>query len=368
MMKAKYYMPTKITIGRGCIKENSALIEAWGQRALIVTGRSSSKRNGSLDDICNVLGTQGISYEIFERVESNPSIQTVKSAAEHAAESCADFIIGIGGGSPMDVAKAVAILATNNIGEEELLSSKFTKKPLPVIAVPTTAGSGSEVTPYSLITNDAIQSKTAIVSEYIYPSVAFLDASYTEVLPRHITINTAFDALSHAVEGFLSVRSSDISSFIALESMKILGECLQFLRSGSIISFQIRERLLYASMLAGIVIGQTGTTAVHAMGYSLTYFKNIDHGRANALLICEYLKFIQTYFEDMVCYVILALGLKDIEELNSLIDGLLNEKEKLSSEEIEKFATIAIKVKNTQFTLKKPNQNDLEEILRKSLT
>jgi alcohol dehydrogenase class IV len=130
----------------------------------------------------------------------------------------------------------------------------------------------------------------------------------------------------------------------------------------------MREKLLYGSMLGGIVISQTGTTAAHAMGYSLTYFKKIEHGRANGLLMYEYLKFLSSDFEEKVATVIRTLGLKNIEEFKDLTDKLLGERESISDEEISKFSSISIKARNIPFTLKAMKQSDLEIIFRRSFT
>jgi alcohol dehydrogenase class IV len=361
-----FFMPTKIFFGKRCIPENSHLFHTLGTKALIVTGKNSAKINGAENAVREVLEARRISYVIFDQIEANPSVQNARYAAEIAAREKADFVIGIGGGSPIDAAKVAAILARNNINEDELFSNSFPNVPLPIVAVPTTAGTGSEVTQYAMMTNDKLQNKSFVISQDIFPKMSFLDASYTQTLPSHVTINTALDALSHVVESYLSVNTTEMSSFIALEGMRILGECLPVLKSKSIPDFRVREKLLYASMLGGVVISQTGTTAVHAMGYSLTYFRHIDHGRANGLLMYEYFKYLSSDFEEEVMTVIRALGLNNIEEFKELSDELLGEKESISDEEIRKFSQISIKARNIPFTLKGTKQADLEKMMRKS--
>jgi alcohol dehydrogenase class IV len=363
-----FFMPTKIVIGKGCIIENSHIFSSIGTKALIVTGKKSAKMNGSEKDVIDALKKRNIPYVIFDKAESNPSMQNARDAAENGKRGKADFVIGIGGGSPIDVAKVAAILARNDNSDEAIFSNSFTNQPLPIVAVPTTAGTGSEVTQYSMMTNDRVQNKSFVISQDIFPKVSFLDASYTEALPSNVTINTALDTLSHVVESYLSARTTEISSFIALEGMRILGECLPSLRNQSILEFGMREKLLYASMLGGIVISQTGTTAAHAMGYSLTYFRKIEHGRANGLLMYEYLKFLSSDFEEKVTTVIRALGLKSIEEFKDLTDELLGDRESISDEEISKFSSIAIGARNIPFTLKATRQDDLEIIYRKSFS
>jgi alcohol dehydrogenase class IV len=174
------------------------------------------------------------------------------------------------------------------------------------------------------------------------------------------------DALSHAVESYLSKRATQMSSFIALESMRRMGTCLSSLRNGSGFDFNTREQLLYASLLAGIVIAQTGTTALHAMGYSLTYFKKIEHGRANGLLIADYLQYLLPEHREKVMTVLGTLGLNGIADLRTLIKDLLGENEGITEEEVGVFSEIAMKARNIPFTLKSPSRSDLERMFRNS--
>lgn len=363
---ALFYIPTKIIIGRNCIREHAVLFPALGTRALIVTGKRSAKMNGAERDVRRALEERSIPAVIFDRVESNPSTSVCRSAAELAREVKADLVIGIGGGSPLDAAKVAAVLATNRIDDETLFSNDFARKPLPVVAVPTTAGTGSEVTQYAMMTNDKVQSKSFVISDDIRPRVAFLDAAYTENLPLPATRNTALDALSHAMESYLSKRATEMSSFIALESIRRLGQHLPLLRNGANLDFNAREQLLTASLLAGIVIAQTGTTALHAMGYSLTYFRKIEHGRANGLLMGAYLQYLLPEHQEKVMTVLTTLGFKGIADLKALINDLLGDKEKISEQEINAFSAIAMKARNVPFTLKTPSQADLEGMFRRS--
>lgn len=363
---ANFYLPTKIIIGKNCIREHAAIFPALGTRALIVTGKQSAKTNGSEYDVRRALEERSIHAVIFDHVESNPSTTVARAAAELAREQKADFVIGIGGGSPLDTAKVAAVLATNRIDDETLFSNDFAQKPLPVVAVPTTAGTGSEVTQYAMMTNDKVQSKSFVISDDIMPRVAFLDATYTENLPLLVTRNTALDALSHAVESYLSKQATEISSFIALESIRRLGRYLPMLRHGANLDFNVREQLLTASLLAGIVIAQTGTTVLHAMGYSLTYFKKIEHGKANGLLMGDYLQYLLPEHQEKVATVLRTLGFSGIADLKALLNDLVGDKERISEKEINAFSAIAMKARNIPFTLKSPSQADLEGMFRNS--
>ena len=363
-MILKFFMPTKVFLGKDCIIDNAAQMKALGKKAFIVTGKSSAKANGSLTCVQAALQASGIAYSVFDRILSNPSIELVREAAKIAREEKADFIIGIGGGSPMDAAKAIAVLAANEVDDTVLFLGPYPYPVLPIVAVPTTAGTGSEVTQYSILTDDRQQTKSSIANEAIFPQIAFLDASYTQNLPPHVTINTAIDALSHAVEGYLSAKATSVSSMLASESMTILGKCLKVLDEK--VDFAAREQLLYASMLAGMVIAHTGTTALHSMGYSLTYFRDIDHGRANGLLMYEYLEFIAVQDGSIIDKIVNLLNMENLGELKNCLDKLFKDKESITKSEIQQFSAKAIQAKNIINTIPLPSQEDLAGIIERS--
>ncbi len=365
-------MPTRIVIGKDCITQNSDIFRTLGKKALIVTGAHSAKRNGSEKDVKTALDSVGIPYQVFDKVMSNPTISCAYEGAKLARENDVDFIIAIGGGSPMDAGKAIALLASQDIAEENLFSGNYEKKVLSMAFVPTTAGTGSEVTQYSILTNDKAQTKTSIASDLLFPTVAFLDAKYTEKLPVETTINTAIDALSHAVEGMLSVRASTISNALASESIRMIMNCvpdmLQALQSGSegIFNPKKREQLLEASYMAGMVIAQAGTTVVHSMGYSLTYFKDIDHGRTNGLLLGEYLRLVEKSQPELTGRILKAMELSDIDSFQELMRALLGRREDVSPEEITQYSKITMRAKNIANCAVRPTEEDVHEIFERS--
>lgn len=361
-----FSLPAKIISGENCIAEHSKELSTLGKKAFIVTGKNSAKINGSLRDIEKALEQEHIPYLLFDQVTSNPTIDLARKAAQIARDQHIDFIIGIGGGSPLDCAKAIAVLATNEVDDHQLFSGPYSQPFLPVAAVPTTAGTGSEVTQYSILSNKHLETKTSIANPGIFPKVAFLDARYTLRLPNHVTIHTAVDALSHAMEGYLSVQATDFSNIFAEKSLALLGECLPLLNEEPTLA--IREKLLHASMLAGIVIAHTGTTAVHSIGYSLTYFRDIDHGRANGLLLAEYLHFLNGAYSNKIQAILRTLQLKTIKEFSSLMDQLLGEKEEIALSEITRYSNKAAQAANIQNTLIRPTEQDIANMLKHSLT
>lgn len=371
-MNIKFFTPVRVIMEDDCVTKNSRLFSQFGRKALIVTGKHSAADNGSLQDITDALTTLGIDYTVFDRVMPNPTVDCVYEGASFARENHVDFVIGIGGGSPMDAAKAVALLAKQEIPREELFLNKFEKQALPLVMVPTTAGTGSEVTANSILSSDILKTKRSISDPILFPKLALLDAKYTKHLPVTVTINTALDALSHAVEGMLSVRSNELSNYIAVESIRNIAGCLKLLpygndRKASELATDIREKLLYASMLAGMVIAQTGTTAVHSMGYSLTYFKNIDHGRANALLLPGFLKFIAKNDQELVNQILLPMDMNSIEEFDALFTRLIGEREKITEKELEQFTQLAAKAKSITNSKVVPTKEDIYRLYANGL-
>ena len=367
-MSQVFFVPTRVLAGAGCLDTHAALFKALGTKALIVTGRRSAVSTGAGADVVRALDSQGIAHLLYDKVPPNPGLTEIREAAALARSQGVDFIVGIGGGSPLDAAKAVAVLAANDISDDALFQPPFPHPALPLAAVPTTSGTGSEVTPYAILTNDKVQSKSNVGHESLFPRLAFLDARYTEKLPRTVTVNTALDALSHLTEGYLAVRATTLVQGLALQGLALLGPALRALAAKpGLPSPDLRETLMLASTTAGMVIAHTGTTAVHALGYSLTYFKDIDHGRANALTLGEYLGFLEPWHGDKVATVLKALDLADVGEFKSLLDGLLGKKEILSDAEIRKFAAIAVQARNLANTLTPPTEADLVGLYRRSL-
>ena len=255
-MNLQFLMPTRVVSGPDCVRKNAPVFSALGKRALIVTGARSAKENGSLADLEAAFSSVGVEWRLYDRVMSNPTIACAYEGAALAKSYGADFVAAIGGGSPMDAGKAIALLACQDISEENLFSGNYGKQVLPMAFIPTTAGTGSEVTQYSILTSDKAKTKLSIAAPLLFPTVSFLDARYTRSLSRVTTINTAVDAFSHLFEGMLSVRANPLTDLMAREGMLRILACRDRLLADSLTA-EDRESLLYASTLGGMVIAQT---------------------------------------------------------------------------------------------------------------
>ena len=288
-----FYVPTKIIIGKGCLGANSDVFSKTGKRCIIVTGKNGAKKSGALDDLMVTLQSVGVEYVIFDGIEQNPSYSSCLAAAIKAKEADVDFIIGVGGGSPLDAAKAIAVLAAcSDTSEETMYSMKWDAEPLPVIAIGTTAGTGSEVTPVAVITSSK-GLKKSLRADALYPIVSFGDATYTMSLSPEFTRSTALDALSHCLESYFNRTANDVSKTFAIRGIAILVEMLQKTVDchTAPLSFEDREKLYCASIYGGLAISVTGTAFPHALGYFLSEQYNISHGNACAVYLEEFINY-----------------------------------------------------------------------------
>lgn len=363
-MQFHYYMPTELFCGENCVVKEGARLKELGGHALIVTGKSSAK-NGALGDVMRALGENGQQFTLFDRVTPNPAVACVREGISLLQSAGADFIVAVGGGSPMDAAKAIATLALQQRSDEDIFAGGYLPEALPMAHVPTTAGTGSEVTQYSIITNDALQTKTSIASPAMFPRFAFLDGRYTESLPRSVTVNTALDALSHVVESMLSRSATPVSDALDCESMRIIYPLLKKAHEETLTA-ENRTELLYASALAGMAIAQSGTTAVHGMGYALTYFYRIDHGRANALLLGETLRLCERKNLPQVKKILSACGAESVEEMCGTFSLLLGERENIPERTLREFAERAMGNKNIKKSAYEPSAEEVLAIYLRS--
>lgn len=278
----EFFFPTRVTVGRGCVRENAAKLAALGKRALVVTGRSSAEKCGALSDVAAALDAAGVGYEVYNKIEQNPLFTTCADGARQARSFGAEFIIGIGGGSPLDAAKAIARLAADpGAGEAEMYAKTPRKPGLPVVAVGTTAGTGSEVTQVAVITGSDGRKKS-FRSDDAFPVLALGDPTYTEFMPEAVTRSTAVDALCHCVESYFNNSATPFSRVFALRGAKTLIELFREFPDGAKLSPEQRDTAYLASLFGGVAISVTGTCIPHQLGYFLTERHGIPHGAACA--------------------------------------------------------------------------------------
>ncbi len=316
-----FYLPTKIYTEKNCVLNHSKELASYGKKAFIITGSTSSRVNGSLDDVITALTKESISYEIYDQVEENPSIETVMDAAAKGIKENIDFVIGIGGGSPLDAAKAIALMIRNPLEHSDILYQKKPFHSLPVIAIPTTAGTGSEATPYAILTLHSEQTKRSI-SHRIFPELALIDYSYLRTVPQTILINTAVDALGHLIESYINVNATDYSKMLCDYGFHLWGSVKHTLLTHPTNDREL-ECLMTASTIAGMAITHTGTSLPHGMSYSLTYADQIPHGKAVGIFLSSYLK--ESGDNESMNHIINLLGFSDYTVFDDFLHNLLGD-------------------------------------------
>lgn len=290
-MDFHFYMPAQVFGGKDAVSEHADCFSAFGKRALLVTGGKSAKLCGALSDVQTVLRKQCIEYTVFDGVQPNPAAADCCFAGKSAREFGAEFIVGIGGGSALDSAKAIAVYAANEtLSAEDIYTynGKYTHVPLPLILIGTTAGTGSEVTGVSVLTRENGR-KQSVSGKDFYAKVAFADPKYTYSAPYAVTLTTALDAFAHAVEGWFSNRLDGMAKLFAKQALPPLWHALQyFYANGKNPDEAMRDELYYASLYAGMELNTCGAGFPHGMGYALTEDFALPHGRACAAFMPSY--------------------------------------------------------------------------------
>ncbi len=287
MTNMNVYMPTRLVTGEGCVRDAGKDLAKLGDFCLVMTGKTAAKRCGALDDVISALTDAGVGYLVWDGVGQNPTFGQCDEAAREAIAAGAQFILGVGGGSPMDAAKAVAVLAANpGMTQEELYAMNWSKKPLPIVAVGTTAGTGSEVTKIAVITTNEGR-KTALKDDLMYAVYAYGDPTYTLTLPNQFTRSTAVDALAHCVESYFSTIANEISQAYAVRGIRLLKQVFDETPEEEYgeLSYEKREILYHASIYGGLAINITGTAMPHTLGYLLTERHGLPHGVACAVFL-----------------------------------------------------------------------------------
>lgn len=312
-----YKLPVLVYEENECVKKHHAEMASFGSNALIVTGKSSAKKCGALQDVQEALAAQGITSVIYDKVEENPSIETIMDARTFGLEQKVDFVIGIGGGSPLDAAKAIAVMIANADKEESFLYEKVNNvSALKVIAIPTTCGTGSEVTGVAVLTRHDKQMKASMTHK-IFPKLALIDSKYLKSIPQSILCNTSIDALSHLIESFVNTNATDYSKMFAKEGLRIWAKCKKSLISDAILADDDYRNLMNASTIAGMAIAHTGTSLPHGISYYFTYELGVPHGKAVAYALAGYLEEAPT---EMKQEVLDLCGFKDCKEMQSYLN------------------------------------------------
>jgi alcohol dehydrogenase len=281
----------RIIMGPGASKTIGDEVKSKGIKiALIVTDKGVVAA-GLLNNIENSLKAAGIKFSVFDSVEPDPRYEIVADCVAMAVKEKAEMLIGIGGGSPMDISKTAAIMLTNKLPIGQYFGTNLIPNPgIPVILVPTTAGTGSEVTPIAILSDEGEKLKKGIVSPYLYPSMGILDPELTVGLPPAVTAATGMDALIHAIEAYTSVNATAITDMYCEKAIELIyGNIRTAYAKGD--NLLARTAMMEGALLAGIGFANAGVTAVHAFAYPIGAEFHIPHGIANTLMLPHVIRF-----------------------------------------------------------------------------
>lgn len=309
-----FFIPAVNLMGADCIVEAADAVVGYGfKKALIVTDKVLNKI-GMVDQVVNLLKERNVETVVFDGTQPNPTIKNVEAGLELLKANQCDFVISLGGGSPHDCAKGIALVATNggNIADYEGLD--VSKKPqLPIVAINTTAGTASEMTRFCIITDEETHIKMAIVDKNTTPIMSVNDPKLMLAMPASLTAATGMDALTHAVEAYVSIAATPVTDAVAIKAMELIQANLrEVVANGD--NLEAREQMAYAQFMAGMAFNNASLGYVHAMAHQLGGFYDLPHGVCNAVLLPHVQRYNAQACPERLRDVAKALG-ADIEQL-----------------------------------------------------
>ncbi|MGM0924163.1 MAG: iron-containing alcohol dehydrogenase [Bacillota bacterium] len=283
----------RIIAGRNSFNSVAEHLHVTGadiKNVLLVT-QPSMKRLGFVDELRSLLMNKGIHVDVNISIQPEPTLENIEKVFSDISKNSYDVVIGLGGGSILDSTKILSVLMTNDCSIESILGTDLVKHPgIPTVLIPTTSGTGAEVTPNAIVTLPDKELKIGVVSRYLYPKLIIMDPVLTLSLPREITAATGMDAFTHSLESFISNKANPISDMFALESIRLISSSiLKVYQEGD--DVDAREKMLIGSMYGGMALSSAGTAAVHALAYPLGGKYKITHGVANSMLLPHVMEF-----------------------------------------------------------------------------
>jgi alcohol dehydrogenase class IV len=307
----QFYLPTKIVFEKGALSKIGELANKFGKKCFVMTGRNFARTYGYTNYILEKLSSFELQTHLFEEVEPNPTKETMLKAVDIFLNNECEAIIAFGGGSVIDAAKAVALISKLGGQIEDYFFPNIVEKEIyPVIAIPTTCGTGSEATRYAVITDKEEGLKKTISGYPLIPRIAILDVNNLKHISKEVFSNTSADAICHAIESFVNIKYTHLSDLFAKESIKFAFDNVVEAYKGNEDS---KEHMLYASLLAGVAVNFSGSTAVHALGYYLTSKHGIPHGLASAIFLLPVLEYEKNSISDRIYELAHAMRLKQTD-------------------------------------------------------
>ena len=328
MKPFRFAINTPIYFGTNCIEDNVDFFKSLGKRAYIITSKFlSGCRNYALEDVETALKSQGIDYKVNTEVLENPPVSSISEITADVRAFNPDFLVAPGGGSSIDTAKAVSVLLKYP-GKDPVkvfydvglpFGKIVSEGSLPLVAIPTTAGTGADVTGFSVLTREDTQTKLAI-GHQVFPDATFLNAKYIAETPPLLTHSGALDALSHGVETYVNVTSNFMSRSFAEIGFKLFAEYKDAMLTNEY-TFEQREKMALASTIQGVAFMQAGTCLPHGMSYPLSHYKHIPHGIACGMLLGEYLRAFKD--QSSVLPIVKMCGFSTVDAFAEYIKSLV---------------------------------------------
>lgn len=385
MRNFNFYEPTRIRFGWERVNEIGKTISRIGKKCLLVTVKPFPAMAPIFEKVKNLCSEAGVEVVHFDEVIPNPTAKSINLGSEVASNNKVDVVLGIGGGSSIDTAKAIAVGATHEgdawdyrLGQKRIES----KRVLPIVVVPTTAGTGAEVTNMAVIKNSDEKFKSALADWAIVPRVSIIDPELTLTVPPHITASTGFDSFCHSFESFLNINASDFIDLYNLDSLRKVIKYLPIaIKDG--LNREAREALSYAATLGGISISNVGTTLPHGIGMAIGgQISNIMHGESLAIMypeinhwtwknaISKYAMIARLFNPDLVNQSDKVAAEKACDEIDSFLKKIgmwmSLEDKNVFENEIETIANDALKLRNYTLHPKVANLEDIIILLKRS--
>lgn len=329
-----YFLPTRISFGIGTVERIGKLSKTLGKKALIVTGKHSTKKTGLLDRVVKLLDNAGIKTVVFDEIVPNPISSTVDKGAGVANDAGCDFVVGLGGGSSIDSSKMIAVVAKDGGKCWEYTGpggGRSPKTALPIVAVPTTHGTGTEADPFAVVTNSETHEKVGVGFNQIFPAVSIVDPEVMVSLPPRQTASTGMDAFYHSIESYLNVNHQPTSDLLALEAISLIKHYLPIAyRNGE--DIEARTALAWASTAAGMCETLSGCIANHSLEHPVSGHYNVTHGVGLCAIGPSFFKYIRTHVKERLARVAKVMGAPEsminTDELSQTAIVLLNRLQK----------------------------------------
>lgn len=327
-MHFKYFIPIRVLFGPGTLDRLGEAALPGKKALIVISAGGSMKRHGYLKRVEDLLKKNESGFAVYEGVQPNPTLENVMEGAAMARSEYCDYVIGLGGGSSIDAAKAIAIMAVNDGNYWDYIHGGSGKglpvpnKPLPIVAITTTAGTGTEADPWTVVTKEDTREKIGFGNEHTFPALSIVDPELMKSVPPRLTAYQGFDALFHATEGYIANIANEVSDMFALKSIELIGRSLaRAVRDGN--DMEARTDVALANTLSGMVESTSSCTSEHSLEHALSaYHPALPHGAGLIMISGAYYSFFADKVPDRLIRMAKALGRGDAKEPMDFVDRL----------------------------------------------